>query len=203
MQRLLRWGTGLVALVGIVAATAICLVGVHDDIHRSDVAIVLGSKVTEEGTPSVHLALRLDRALALYQAGIVPRIIVSGGPGVAGHSEPAVMRDYLIARGVPAGAIISDPAGINTAATAHSALTLMTQRGFRSALIVTEYFHMPRTRLAFARQGVKAVHYAHAGYPLPRDLWAIAREVIGLPLYWLGMRPIAAEPMAGATAEER
>jgi len=73
----------------------------RNDVQPSDVAIVLGSKVEDDGTPSVHLRIRLDRTVELYNAGMVPMIIVSGGPGVPAHPEPIVMRDYLVAQGVP------------------------------------------------------------------------------------------------------
>ncbi|WP_414500055.1 YdcF family protein [Zymobacter sp. IVIA_12111.31 C1] len=188
MKTILSWCVGIVVLIALLGATLICVVGMRNDVQPSDVAIVLGSKVEDNGTPSVHLRIRLDRTVELYNAGMVPMIIVSGGPGVPAHPEPIVMRDYLIAHGVPASAIVLDNTGINTAATARNAVPLMAEHGFHSVIVVSEYFHVPRTRLAFAQQGIHDVHYARAGYPLPRDLLAIARETVGLPLYWLGMR---------------
>lgn len=188
MKKIVAWWAGIVVLLGVVGAVLICIEGLMEDLQPSDVAVVLGSKVEEDGTPSVHLRLRLDRTLALYKDGIVPMIIVSGGPGVPAHPEPIVMRDYLVAHGVPSSAILLDSTGINTAATARNTVPLMNEHHFQSVLIVSEYFHIPRTRLAFAQQGIHNVHYASAGYPRPRDLLAIARETVGLPLYWLGMR---------------
>ena len=194
MKTILSWCIGVVALVTIAGATIICVIGMKEDTPRSDAAVVLGSKVEDDGTPSVHLRIRLERAVELYKAGTVPVIIVSGGPGVPGYPEPLVMRNYLIAHGVPEQAIVLDPTGINTAATARNAVPLMAEHHIDSVIIVTEYFHTPRTRLAFAQQGIQHVHYAPAGYPLPRDLLAIARETVGLPLYWLGMRQTEVTP---------
>lgn len=188
MKTILSWCVGIIALLALVSATLICVIGMMTKVQPSDVAVVLGSKVEDDGTPSVHLRIRLDRTLALYQQGVVPMIIVSGGPGVPAHPEPIVMRDYLIAHGVPSSAILLDSTGINTAATARNAGPLMVEHGFHSVIIVSEYFHVPRTRLAFSQQGIQNVGYAPVGYPLPRDVLAIARETIGLPLYWLGMR---------------
>jgi uncharacterized SAM-binding protein YcdF (DUF218 family) len=51
--------------------------------------------------------------------------------------------------------------------------------------VVTQYFHVPRTRLALRRQGVADIRSAHAAYFELRDLYAIAREVAALPAYWL------------------
>lgn len=191
MARLLLWLIGVPALLSLMATASICIIGLRDDIRPSDVIIVLGSKIKDDGAPSVHLALRLERTLALYREGLAPKIIVSGGPGIPNHLESQVMRGYLIARGVPTDAIIEDPTGINTAATARNAVSLMARHEFKSAMIVTEYFHVARTRQAFARQGLPDVRHAHASYPLLRDVLAIGREVVGLPLYWLGWRHIA------------
>lgn len=194
MKKIGAWCVGIVVLLEIVGAALICIIGLKVDTPPSDVAVVLGSKVEEDGTPSVHLRIRLDRALALYKEGTVPAIIVSGGTGVPAHPEPIVMRDYLVAHGVPSSAILLDSTGINTAATARNAVPLMAEHHFQSVIIVSEYFHAPRTRLAFAQQGIHNVHYAPAGYPLPRDVLAIARETVGLPLYWLGMRHAEVAP---------
>lgn len=188
MKTIVSWCIGIVLLLALVAAALICTIGMMNDVRPSDVAIVLGSKVEEDGTPSVHLRIRLDRTVDLYKAGMAPMIIVSGGPGVPAHPEPIVMRDYLIDHGVPASAILLDNTGINTAATARNAVPLMAEHGFNSVIVVSEYFHVPRTRLAFAQQGIQTVRYASVGYPRPRDGLAIARETVGLPLYWLGMR---------------
>lgn len=188
MKIIVSWCIGVVLLLALTGAALICAIGMTNDVRPSDVAIVLGSKVEENGMPSVHLRLRLDRTVELYKAGMAPMIIVSGGPGVPAHPEPIVMRDYLIDHGVPASAILLDNTGINTAATARNAVPLMTEHQFHSVIVISEYFHVPRTRLAFAQQGIQNVRYASVGYPQPRDLLAIARETIGLPLYWLGMR---------------
>ena len=48
-------------------------------------------------------------------------LFVSGGVDAAGADEAAVMRDYLISRGVPADRIVADSAGVDTWATARHA----------------------------------------------------------------------------------
>ena len=62
---------------------------------------------------------------------------------------------------------------------------MMREKGWRSALVVTQYFHVPRTRLAVERSGVAPVFSAHAQYFEPRDVYSIAREVIGYGAYLL------------------
>ncbi len=173
----------LLAGVGISAA------GLTDDFGPSDVGIVLGSKVELSGQPSDRLAARLDRGASLYTEGIVKHLIVSGGTGVEGFDEAAVMRDYLLRKGVPGKAIIVDSGGATTEASARNCASLMQAHGFKSVTIVTQYFHVPRTRMALRANGVKRIRSAHAHYFELRDLYSIAREVAAVPVYWLQPRP--------------
>src|SRR5580704_13458675 len=93
-----------VILATLVIGTVVLVVsGLCDDLGKADVGLVLGSKVESDGTPSARLRARLDRTLELYRAGYFPAVIVSGGIGKEGYDEAAVMRDYLVARGVPRG----------------------------------------------------------------------------------------------------
>ena len=98
----------------VISTLAIVVSGLRDDIANADAALVLGSKVELDGTPSPRLRARLDRTLELFLAGNFPQIIVSGGIGKEGYDEAAVMRDYLIARGVPSDRIIVDSLGDTT-----------------------------------------------------------------------------------------
>lgn len=183
-----RAAAGCIALL-LLAGAAISGAGLRDDLHRTDVGIVLGSKVELNGQPSARLAARLDRGLGLYRAGVLRHLIVSGGTGVEGYDEAAVMRDYLLARGVPGPAIIVDSGGANTEASARNCAALMAARGFTSVTVITQYFHIPRTRLALRRHGIADIGSAHAQYAELRDLYAIVREVAALPLAWLQSGP--------------
>ncbi|NEX92114.1 YdcF family protein [Caulobacter sp. 17J65-9] len=180
---------GLVTLAAVagalfaVAAAAIVADGLTDDVRRSDVAVVLGAKVYPSGRPAPNLAARLDKAVELHRGGFVRAVIVSGGFGKEGHDEATVMRRYLIAHGVPADAILVDHAGVNTMATARNAATIMRAHGFRSAVIVTEYFHVSRTRLAFEKQGLAGASTAHADWFDVRNLYSVPREVVGYAAY--------------------
>ncbi len=194
------------ALVGsvlamLLAGAAISASGLADDLQPSDVGLVLGSKVALTGQPSARLAARLDRAVALYGAGVFRQVIVSGGTGVEGFDEAAVMRAYLIDRGVPSAAIIVDSDGATTAASARNCAALMAKHGFTRVTVVTQYFHVPRTRLALRAHGITHIGSAHAQYVELRDLYSIAREVAALPAYWFKTRP--QESHARTTTELR
>ncbi|HYC98928.1 YdcF family protein [Brevundimonas sp.] len=159
--------------------------GLTDDIRPSDAAVVLGSKANPDGTLSPRLAARTGRALDLYEDGWVQVIIVSGGTGREGVPEGTAMKRWLVARGVPATAIIVDDLGVDTMATARNAAGILRARDLHTAIVVSQYFHISRTRLAFAKQGLPGVGSAHPDWFESRDLYSIAREVPGYAKYLL------------------
>lgn len=176
--------------------------GLSDNVGRADVIVVLGSKVHESGEPSARLKARLERARELYRQDQAPLIIVSGALGKEGHDEAVVMRRYLVERGVPEDRILTDSAGRNSLLTARNAAALMGERGLKSALVVSQYFHVSRSRLALRKAGVKPVYSAHARHFELRDLYSIPREVLGYYAYLLrparAFRPAPAMPSAQA-----
>jgi uncharacterized SAM-binding protein YcdF (DUF218 family) len=76
-----------------------------------------------------------------------------------------------------------DPRGQNTWLTARNTRAWMDARGLRRVLVVSESYHLPRCRLAFARHGLPAVFTLHARHVELRDLYATAREVPALVKY--------------------
>ena len=57
--------------------------------------------------------------------------------------------------------------------------------GWRSAVVVTQYFHIARTMLALRQQGITPVTSAHPAFFELRDLYAIPREAVGTVAYLL------------------
>jgi len=117
----LATGTLMVLAVYGVAAIALALVGFRDHASRADIIVVPGNTVRPDGSVSGRLQSRLDAALGLFHEGLAPAIFVSGGIGREGHDEAAAMTAYLVAHGVAASAIVQDPLGVDTAATAVNA----------------------------------------------------------------------------------
>ena len=167
----------------LLGAALIVADGLRDDIQPADVAIVLGNTVESDGRPSARLQARLDKAVALYRGGLFQHVIVSGGVGVEGFNEAEVMKRYLISQGVPEGRIVADGEGRTTSLTARNAARLMRERGWQSALVISQYFHISRTRLAVESYGVRPVYSAHADYFELRDVYSVVREVVGYGAY--------------------
>ncbi|MBP7252654.1 MAG: YdcF family protein [Alphaproteobacteria bacterium] len=163
----------------------ITAIGLADTARTSDVAIVLGSKVNPDGSLSPRLQARLDRALALYQQKLVAHLIVSGGYGKEGHDEALVMKQYLLRQGIPEMALIADQHGDNTEATALNSMAIMQQHGWKSAIVVTQYFHIARSVWALRRVGIENVTSAHANYFETRDIYATLREAVACIAYLL------------------
>ena len=114
--------------------------------------IVLGSKV-DDGQPGDYVRARLDVAVYLYREQRADRILVSGNDADDAGNEVRVMRAYLESAGVPPTAIVDDGLGINTAATCERAADRF---GIRSALIVTQNFHVGRAVMLCDAYGLDA-----------------------------------------------
>lgn len=173
----------LAVLWGLVHLLVLTVDGCTDDDRPADVAVVLGNHVTAAGELSRRLQLRLDRAVTLHAAGLAPTVIVSGGQDPGSPHEAEVMKRYLVARGIPEDRVIEDRGGVNTHATARFVAAWLRARGLRSAIAVSQYYHVTRSKLALRRFGVEATG-AHADLELElREPWSLLREVVGFYAY--------------------
>ena len=180
IHRLVLLALGAFMLASIVLVVA----GLNDKPGQAQLIVVPGNTIAPDGTPSPRLQARLDVASRLFKKGRAPRIFVSGGTGKEGFDEAASMAAYLQRQGVPAAAIIEDNQGWTTGATAANAAAYLRAQGQTTALVATQYFHVPRFELAMARQGVNVAGHAHAPYFELRDLYSIPRETVAYLLYY-------------------
>ena len=98
------------------------------------------------------------------------------------------MREWLLAHGVPDSAIVRDSLGLDSRRTAANAAAWMRAHGMRSAVVVTQYFHVARARMACQRAGIAVVGANAPAWFELRDLYSIAREVVALPVYAFARR---------------
>ena len=151
-----------------------------DRLGNADVALVLGNQVNPDGSPSPRLIARLDEAADLFQEGYFPKIIVSGGTGKEGVPEGTAMKNYLVSEGVPHSAILVDDQGNDTQASAENTVATMKAGNMKSVLVITQYFHVPRSKLALSKLGVSEIYNSHPRFFEARDIYSIVRE---LPAY--------------------
>lgn len=168
-SRTRRWFRRIViagVVVGLAAITVLAAMNLvvtrsidglgYDDVaavpHRT-VAIVFGAKVFDS-TLSNALADRVDGAVALYKAGKVDHLLVSGDNSNKQYDEPTAMRDAAIAQGVPSSAITRDYAGLSTYDTCLRARDVF---GVRDAVLVTQDYHLARAMFTCRELGIDAV----------------------------------------------
>ena len=115
-----------------------------DSIRYNNVGLLLGT------TPQARLTritnyffiYRIDAADQLYKAGKIEKILISGDENsLDGVNEPECMRDSLVARGVPASAIILDGKGYRTINSIVNANKVF---GLKSFTIISQKFHNER-----------------------------------------------------------
>jgi uncharacterized SAM-binding protein YcdF (DUF218 family) len=142
-----------ILLMAIWASFVIAIVdaGRQDQAASADAIIVLGA-AQYEGRPSPVLKARLDHAASLWNRGLAPRMIVTGGRGVGDTtSEAAVGRRYLAQRGIPADSISMDTEGLTTSQSMVAARQLLGTKSYPSVLIVSDPFHMLRLAILARR----------------------------------------------------
>jgi len=123
------------------------------EVPHAEVAIVPGALVMPNGKMSAMLADRVEQASALWHAGKVEKILVSGDHGSWVYDEPDTMRKALVADGVDPEDVFEDHAGFETWATMVRARSIF---GVRDAVVVTQGFHMPRALYLADAAGIEA-----------------------------------------------
>lgn len=175
-----RWLAAATVTSAVLAAVALSASGFSDHVEAADAVVVPGNTVHPDGTVSDRLKGRLDAALAVFRSCRCKVILVSGAKGVEGVDESEAMKAYLVSQGVPPDRIIQDNQGFTTAATARNAAVALQQRGYRTVIAVSQFFHVPRLRSLLAAQGLRVVGSRHARYFELRDLYSVFREVAAM-----------------------
>ncbi|MES2705865.1 MAG: ElyC/SanA/YdcF family protein [Verrucomicrobiota bacterium] len=183
LKRTLRWGIisllgGVLALLlfngWVVRRSAARVTADAAAAPRIQVALVMGtSRRLANGQTNAFWKGRMDAAAALYKAGKVKQILVSGDNRAANYNEPRDMRDGLVARGVPFGVITLDYAGLRTLDSVIRAHEIF---GVTECVIVTDDFHLPRALWLADRRGLKATGFHGKSLPWGTSGKARVRE---------------------------
>ena len=113
------------------------------DEAKFDAIIVPGLQIQTFRTLPQNLAFRLDRAVDLFQAGVAPRIVVSGGGHAEDFNESALMKSHLLwNRNIPEEAILVEPKAVESISNLVLSQRLLMEEGINSTpLIVTSSYH--------------------------------------------------------------
>ena len=157
-----------------------------DEPHSADAIVVFGA-AEYVGHPSPVYKARLDHAYNLFERGLAPVIITTGGAGGdPRYSEGQVGRDYLESRGVPDVNLIAETQGDNTDESTQRVATIMRANDMHSALLVSDAYHLYRAQKMMAREGV-TVYISPRPGSVPRTAfgrWVAAlRESFSYMLY--------------------
>ncbi len=163
-----------------------------DEARPADVILVLGA-AAYHGRPSPVFRARLDHAYELYEKGLAPRLLTTGGAGGdPDFTESETGRAYLIQRGVPSEAIILEPRGESTVYSTTAAAEILRRMGLRSAILVSDGYHIYRSKTMLEAHGITVY-----GSPRPEPAsarrrwryWKLCfRQAVGLLLWRVGIR---------------
>ncbi|MHC4660597.1 MAG: YdcF family protein [Planctomycetota bacterium] len=185
-KNLLRLAFAIMLVGGLIPLGLILTMGPTDYARPADVAVVLGAKAYSDGTPSLALDDRVRTGIELYRRGLVRKLIMTGGTGVEGVSEPEVMKRIAMEAGVPEFNIIIDGNGNSTSDSAKNCRAIMEKRGYRTALAVSHYYHTPRIKLLFAREGIPCyVVPAKMTRRLRKEPILVLRECVAIYYHYL------------------
>jgi len=93
----------------------------------------------------------------LYQEGVAPWVVASGGCRWHGVAEAEGYRRALVALGVPADRVMVELFSQSTGQNAIYVAELFRKQGWQSAALVTCDWHMPRATTLFARVGIECL----------------------------------------------
>jgi SanA protein len=126
---------------------------------KNKVGLLLGTaKYMDKARKIINMYYqnRIDAAVALYMAGKVDYIIVSGDNGTTYYNEPALMKADLIARGVPASRIFMDNAGFRTLDSILRCRDIFGQNQFT---VISQQFHNQRALYIANHKEVNAIGF--------------------------------------------
>jgi len=123
---------------------------------KAQTAIVLGAAIWGKQTLSHVLEDRVLKAIHLYKKGLVKKLLMSGSHSRTDYDEVNAMRIYAEKRGVPKKDIFMDHAGFTTYETMYRARDVFQ---VKSAVIVTQQFHLARSVYIARQLGIIAYGY--------------------------------------------
>lgn len=134
---------------------SITQIGEADEPENADVIIILGAGVWENG-PSPALQARTKHAAEILKEGYAKQVILSGGLGDHPPSEAEAMQKILLELGVSQEQIFLEDQATNTEENIKYSKKIMDQQGWKTALIVSDTFHLKRALFIAKDQGIEA-----------------------------------------------
>jgi uncharacterized SAM-binding protein YcdF (DUF218 family) len=198
VRRVLAVVVLLPVLVLGVTAFRVWYVARQDDRPRSDAIVVLGASQFD-GRPSAVFRARLDHAAELFEAGVAPRIVTVGGNREGDRfTEAQAGKNYLASKGI--SSVVAVGVGNDTLQSLKALDELYEQRGWTSAVLVTDPWHSLRSRRMAQDLGITAATSPARSGPAvatrSTELRYVARETAAYLYYRAFHRSSEAGPRA-------
>ena len=151
-------GAAVTAVLLVIGSTALAIWWTaRQDAHPgSDALVVLGS-AQYNGVPSSIFEARLEHALELYEEGVAPVIVTVGGKADGDEfSEAEAGREYLAEAGVPEDALLAVQEGVDTLESMRAVAAEFGDRGWSTAVLVTDPWHAMRAERMAEDAGMQA-----------------------------------------------
>jgi uncharacterized SAM-binding protein YcdF (DUF218 family) len=193
-----RWAFWLAVLVAVAFAVFLLVTsarivheGSQQEIPKADAIVVFGA-AEYSGHPSPVLRARLDHAFDLFERGVAPVVIVTGGAAEdPSYSEGGVGQAYLMRRGVPERSLIAETQGSDTAQSAVRVAVIMRTNGLHSCVAVSDAYHVFRIKKLLEHERVGPVYVAPRPDSKPHGaierMFAVLREATSYLAWKLGM----------------
>ncbi len=158
---LLLFILGIAVIIGCqIAVTSAAKGRMYDDVkeipHRK-VGLLLGTNpLGRSGRPNQFYLRRLDATVALYNAGKIDRIVISGARRGDDYDEPTEMRNDLVKRGLPDSIFVLDGEGHRTISSIVRTKEVLAED---SVTIISQKFHNERALFLARHNGVDAIAF--------------------------------------------
>jgi len=174
--RLLRWVLAAYVLIGLAMLGWTFLWPEPDvrDLKAADAIVCLGGGMTPNGTLADAVLTRVERCVQLYEAGLAPVVVFTGGiRRPEGPSAGSQMGQYAVGLGLPEQAVRVE--GLAQSTLQNALFTLALAPDAQRFIVVTEAFHLPRAWISF-RWAAKVL-----GLPDQRFDLAMSEDVRRVP----------------------
>lgn len=146
-----------------------------NEVPSASAALVLGTSPGTGGKVNLFYKYRMEAAAALWKAGKVKYIIVSGDNSTVQYDETTYMYNTLRDLGVPDSVITSDYAGFRTLDSVVRAYWVF---GQQNIVIVSQEFHNERAVYIADHFGINAVGFCAQDVPEGRGVKTYLREYL-------------------------
>ena len=156
-----------------------------EDLRPRPFIVVLCGGCRYSGQLSEVTVARVEHGVRLFQRGLAPRLVLSGGRWAPHRPACApLMKALAFSLGLREDDLLVEDRSTRTSENAREVAALLADRGATSILLVTSPVHMRRAALCFARQGIEVSCAPTPGGP-GEALMAkeVLHEYIGLAYY--------------------